>query len=97
MTPGELVRLMVGRELTAVYPKRQVPLGAVALELRGLSNGSRGIRQVSFAVRRGEILGVAGLIGSGRTELAETIFGSDAGRRRPDRRERNDGRGAVAV
>ena len=75
MTPGELVRLMVGRELTTVYPKRHVPLGDVALELHGLSNASRGIRQVSFAVRRGEILGVAGLVGSGRSELAETIFG----------------------
>jgi rhamnose transport system ATP-binding protein len=71
----ELVRLMVGRELAAVYPKRSVPLGAIALELRGVSNMTRGVRQVSLTVRRGEILGVAGLVGSGRTELAETIFG----------------------
>jgi rhamnose transport system ATP-binding protein len=72
---GELVRLMVGRELAAVYPKRSVPLGAVALELRGVSNGARGVRQISLMVRRGEILGIGGLVGSGRTELAETIFG----------------------
>jgi rhamnose transport system ATP-binding protein len=72
---GELVRLMVGRELAAVYPKRSVPLGAIALELRGVSNTTRGVRQISLTVRRGEILGVAGLVGSGRTELAETIFG----------------------
>jgi rhamnose transport system ATP-binding protein len=72
---GELVRVMVGRELAAVYPKRSVPLGAVALELRGVSNSTRGVRQISLTVRRGEILGIGGLVGSGRTELAETIFG----------------------
>jgi rhamnose transport system ATP-binding protein len=71
----ELVHLMVGRELAAVYPKRSVPLGPVALELRGLSNDARGVRQISLSVRRGEILGLAGVVGSGRTELAETIFG----------------------
>jgi rhamnose transport system ATP-binding protein len=69
---------MVGRELAAVYPKRSVPLGEVALELRGVSNSVRGVRQISLTVRRGEILGVAGLVGSGRTELAETIFGLTA-------------------
>jgi rhamnose transport system ATP-binding protein len=72
---GELIRLMVGRELSAVYPKRPVPFGTVALELRSVSNHARGVREVSLAVRRGEILGVAGLVGSGRTELAETVFG----------------------
>ena len=71
----ELVQLMVGRELSSVYPKRPVPFGPVALELRGVSNRMRGIHGVSLAVRRGEIIGVAGLVGSGRTELAETIFG----------------------
>jgi ABC-type sugar transport system ATPase subunit len=79
---GELVRLMVGRELAAVYPKRSMPLGDIALELRDVSNSARGVRKISLAVRRGEILGVAGLVGSGRTELAETIFGltpADAG------------------
>jgi rhamnose transport system ATP-binding protein len=72
---GELVRLMIGRELTAVYPKRPVPLGDVALELRGVSNQARGVRQIALTVRRGEIVGLAGLVGSGRTELAETLFG----------------------
>jgi rhamnose transport system ATP-binding protein len=71
----ELVQLMVGRELAAMYPKRPVPLGEPALELRNLSNRERGLSGISLAVRRGEIVGVAGLVGSGRTELAETIFG----------------------
>jgi len=71
----ELVRLMVGRELSAVYPKRSVPLGDVALELRDLSNDRRGVSRISLAIRKGEIFGIAGLVGAGRTELAETLFG----------------------
>jgi rhamnose transport system ATP-binding protein len=71
---GELVRLMVGRELAVVYPKRVVPVGPVALELRAVSNARRGVHPISLTVRHGEILGIAGLVGSGRTELAETIF-----------------------
>jgi rhamnose transport system ATP-binding protein len=77
-----LIQMMVGRSLTDVFPKRTVPLGEVALELRGLSNRELGLHDVSFSVRCGEVLGVAGLVGSGRTELAETLFGlapADAG------------------
>jgi len=80
--PGELIRLMVGREITAIFPKREVPIGDVALETRALGNHAAGIHDVSLCVRRGEILGIAGLVGSGRTQLAETIFGltpADAG------------------
>jgi rhamnose transport system ATP-binding protein len=71
----ELIRLMVGRPMTDVFPKRTIEPGAVALELRHLSNRALGIRDVSLAVRCGEVLGIAGLVGSGRTELAETVFG----------------------
>ncbi|MEN3338485.1 MAG: rhamnose transport system ATP-binding protein, partial [Acidobacteriota bacterium] len=72
---SELIHLMVGRELAAVFPKRAVESGEVALEARGLTRRASGLRDVSLSVRTGEILGIAGLVGSGRTELAETLFG----------------------
>jgi len=72
---ADLIRLMVGRELASVFPKRAVTIGDVALELRGVTHRASGLRSVSLTVRRGEILGLAGLVGSGRTELAEVIFG----------------------
>jgi rhamnose transport system ATP-binding protein len=75
LTASRLIQLMVGRELSAVFPKRPIPPGEVVLELRGLSNHDVGIHDVSLSVRQGEILGLAGLVGSGRTQLAETIFG----------------------
>jgi rhamnose transport system ATP-binding protein len=70
-----LIQTMVGRAWNDVYPKRAVAPGHVAIELRQLSNRALGIHDVSLSVRRGEVLGVAGLVGSGRTELAETVFG----------------------
>jgi rhamnose transport system ATP-binding protein len=73
---------MIGRELSAIFPRSEVPLGDVALELRGVTCRSAGIHDVSLAVRGGEIVGLAGLVGSGRTELAQTVFGltpADAG------------------
>jgi rhamnose transport system ATP-binding protein len=81
-----LIRLMVGRELSAVFPKRPVQLDpakdVVALDVEGLTHRATGIDGVSFSVRAGEILGLAGLVGSGRTQLAEILFGltpADAG------------------
>jgi rhamnose transport system ATP-binding protein len=71
----QLIQLMVGRELAAVFPKRQVHIGQPVLELRGVGCTESGVRDVTLSVREGEIVGVAGLVGSGRTELARTIFG----------------------
>lgn len=70
-----LIRMMVGRDLTAVFPKRPVPIGRTLLETRGLGCRASGIHDVSLHVKAGEILGVAGLAGSGRTGLARTLFG----------------------
>jgi rhamnose transport system ATP-binding protein len=72
---AELIRLMVGRELSSVFPKRAVAIGETVLELRNVSSRDAAISNVSLCVRRGEILGLGGLVGSGRTQLAETIFG----------------------
>jgi len=68
-----LIQKMVGRELTHMFEKDELPIGDPILEVRNYS-GKR-FRDVSFKVHRGEILGVAGLMGAGRTELLETIFG----------------------
>ncbi len=70
----ELINLEVGRELKEYYPKRSADLSDVALEVRHLTGN--GVQDISFNVRKGEILGVAGLVGSGRTEMAHVIYGS---------------------
>ncbi|HKV49200.1 MAG TPA: sugar ABC transporter ATP-binding protein [Candidatus Acidoferrales bacterium] len=72
---AEMIHLMVGRTVNAVFPKRTVEQGSVMLELRGVSSRAAGVHNVSLEVRKSEILGIAGLVGSGRTQLAETIFG----------------------
>lgn len=71
---NELIALMVGRELGAAYPERKAEIGDVVLEAKNITGN--GFRNVSFSVRAGEILGVGGLVGAGRTELVNTIFGA---------------------
>jgi ABC-type sugar transport system ATPase subunit len=72
----ELIELMVGRELAEEYPRREVEPGPVRLSVSRLSRG-RAVRDVSFAVRAGEILALAGLVGAGRTETLRLVFGAD--------------------
>jgi ribose transport system ATP-binding protein len=72
----ELIQLMVGRTIAEQIPKRQVPIGEVILRVEGLARAGA-LSPVTLSVRTGEILGVAGLMGSGRTELARAIFGAD--------------------
>jgi len=69
-----LIAMMVGRELTQLFPKDNVPADRVLLSVKGLSLEGA-FSDVSFDVRAGEILGIAGLVGSKRTEIAETLFG----------------------
>jgi rhamnose transport system ATP-binding protein len=73
---GEVVRLMVGRSLDALFPKEEAEVGDVALRVERLTR--RGVfSNVSFQLRRGEIVGFAGFVGSGRSEVARAIFGID--------------------
>jgi len=73
---SELIRLMVGREISDLYPARPTNPGEVMLEVKGLSRDGY-FEDVSFTVRAGEIVGFAGLVGAGRTEVAQSIFGID--------------------
>jgi len=71
---GQIVRYMVGRELKEFYPSRCVKIGDVRVRVEHLSS-DRQIKDVSFSIRAGEIVGMAGLMGAGRTEVAQAIFG----------------------
>lgn len=76
LTTDEIIKLMVGRELTNIYPPKNNRAGDVLLEVENLSGMYSKLENVSFKARKGEIIGVAGLDGSGRTELLENIFGN---------------------
>lgn len=76
LSHGQLVKMMLGREVVADNFKRRHPLGEVLLKVDHLSNPPK-FRDISFSLHKGEILGIAGLVGSGRTELVRLIFGAD--------------------
>lgn len=69
-----LISMMVGREIKQVYPKEAAEIREIILEVKDLNRGKK-VKNVSFQLHSGEVLGIAGLVGSGRSELAETIFG----------------------
>jgi ABC-type sugar transport system ATPase subunit len=69
----ELIRMMVGRNLGDVFSRKTTVSGDISLELRNFTGN--GVRDISFSLREGEILGIGGLVGAGRTELAQLIFG----------------------
>jgi L-arabinose transport system ATP-binding protein len=73
LTEGEIVRLMVGRPITDVFARHRPPVGDVVLRVEHLNSDWH--RDVSFEARAGEVVGFAGLVGAGRTELAKVVFG----------------------
>lgn len=74
VTRDDIIKMMVGREITQMFPKEEVPIGETVLSVKNLTLNDV-FHDVSFDVRAGEILGVAGLVGSGRSNVAETLFG----------------------
>lgn len=76
---NDIVKAMVGRELDEQYPKRQYQPEDIILKVAHLSNEKHQIKDISFHLRKGEILGVSGLMGAGRTEMMRSLFGVDKG------------------
>lgn len=76
ITPPEAVRMMVGRDIAEMYPENRSQKGEIILEIENLSTASP-LHDISFSLRQGEILGISGLLGAGRTELARALFGAD--------------------
>ena len=72
---AELIKYMVGREMSATFPPRHAEIGEVALELKHLSGN--GVRDISFQARKGEVLGISGLVGAGRTEIMKVVYGAE--------------------
>ena len=72
---AELIKYMVGREMSATFPPRNAQIGDVALELKHLSGN--GVRDISFKARKGEVVGISGLVGAGRTEIMKVVFGAE--------------------
>lgn len=76
ITQHELINMMIGRELSNLFPSRHAQIGDTVLTVQGLNAGAM-VRDVSFTLRAGEVLGFAGLVGAGRTETMRAVFGAD--------------------
>jgi len=77
-TQESLINMMVGRKISNVYPKEEVEIGDTVLEVKSLTSYASRLYDISFHVRKSEILGIAGLMGSGRTELVRALYGLDS-------------------
>ncbi|WHH58509.1 sugar ABC transporter ATP-binding protein [Petroclostridium sp. X23] len=77
VSTDDVISLMIGRKLSALFPKRECVIGEELFRVEGLNSDEK-VNNVSFSVRKGEVVGLAGLVGSGRTEIARAIFGADA-------------------
>ena len=76
LTVDGVIRQMVGRDVASLFPKQETTIGATALEVKGLSR--KGVfSDISFTVKSGEIVGLSGLVGAGRSEVARAVFGID--------------------
>ena len=76
MDRGRIIKMMVGREMTNLFPPKDIGYGDVLLEVKNLNNGAK-VKDISFQLHKGEILGFAGIVGAGRTETMRSIFGLD--------------------
>ena len=77
LTEDQIISMLVGREIKDLYPKQPTEIGAPYLQVKNLTDGLGKVKDISFEARRGEVLGFAGLVGSGRTEAMRLLFGAD--------------------
>ncbi len=75
-TQKQIIEHMLGRRFDETYPKHDVEIGETIFEIRGLTEADRAVKDINLSVRAGEIVGVTGLVGAGKTELCKTIFGA---------------------
>lgn len=76
LTSKQIVELMLGRKFDETFPKKEVAIGDVAFEVKNISDKEGTVKDASFYVKKGEIVGVSGLVGAGKTELCKNIFGA---------------------